>query len=126
MFPNSLILVAHICEEKTNPFRNYVTLDVSDRKRCAPLFKGIDLTFFDPCPQIPQIPKTVLCPPDSFGFILSIDPKQGGSQALDLKRLKKAIADGAFDDATIRALLEFAEEEEKVSVRLRKKRREED
>jgi hypothetical protein len=36
-------------------------------------------------------------------------------------RLKKAIADGAFDDATIRALLEFAEEEEKVQVRLRKK-----
>jgi hypothetical protein len=46
--------------------------------------------------------------------------------ALDLKRLKKAIADGAFDDATIRALLEFAEEEEKVSVRLRKKREEEE
>ena len=41
-------------------------------------------------------------------------------------KLKKAIADEAFDDATIRALLEFAEEEEKVSMRLLKKRREED
>jgi hypothetical protein len=41
---------------------------------------------------------------------------------LELKRLKKAIADGAFDDKMIRALLEFAEEEEKVSVRLLKKR----
>ncbi|MFH1015929.1 MAG: hypothetical protein V1771_02910 [Chloroflexota bacterium] len=45
---------------------------------------------------------------------------------LELKRLKKAIADGAFDDATIRALLEFAEEEEKVSVRLLKRREEEE
>ena len=59
-------------------------------------------------------------------FAFSIDPKQGESQALELKRLKKAIADGAFDDATIKALLEFAEEEEKVSVRLVKKRGEED
>jgi hypothetical protein len=40
--------------------------------------------------------------------------------ALDLKKLKKAIADGASDGATIRALLEFAEEE-KASVRLAKK-----
>jgi hypothetical protein len=30
------------------------------------------------------------------------------------KRLRKPIADGAFDDKTIRGLLEFAEEEEKV------------
>jgi len=36
------------------------------------------------------------------------------------------MADGAFDEATTRALLEFAEEEEKVSVRLLKKREEED
>ena len=41
---------------------------------------------------------------------------------LELKRLKKALSEGAFDDKTIRALLEFAEEEEKVSVRLLKKR----
>ena len=41
---------------------------------------------------------------------------------LKLTRLKKAIADGAFYDKTIRALLKFAEEEEKVSVRLLKKR----
>jgi hypothetical protein len=139
LFPNSLVFVfvAHICEEENKSIRKLrPPLDVSDRKRCAPLFKGIDLTFFDPCPQIPQIPKTVLCPPDSktvllcppdsFGFILSIDPKHGGSQALDLKRLKKALADGGFDDKTIRALLEFAEEEEKVSVRLLKKRGEEE
>jgi hypothetical protein len=46
--------------------------------------------------------------------------------ALDLKKLKKAIAEGAFDDKTIRALLEFAEEEEKVNVRLVKKRGEEE
>ena len=45
---------------------------------------------------------------------------------LELKRLKKLIADGGFDDATIRGRLEFAEEEEKVSVRLVKKRGEED
>ena len=45
---------------------------------------------------------------------------------LKLTRLKKAIADGAFDDATIRALLEFAEEEEKVSVRLLKRHEEEE
>jgi hypothetical protein len=42
------------------------------------------------------------------------------------KRLRKAIADGVLDEATIRALLEFAEEEEKVSVRLLKKREEEE
>ena len=41
-------------------------------------------------------------------------------------RLKKAIADGAFDDKTIRSLLEFAEKEQKVSVRLLKKRGEQD
>jgi hypothetical protein len=40
-------------------------------------------------------------------------------------RLKKALADGAFDDVTVRAVLEFAEEEEKVSMRLPKKREEE-
>jgi hypothetical protein len=45
---------------------------------------------------------------------------------LELKRLKKTIADGTFDEATIRALLEFAEEEEKVSVRLLKKCEEEE
>ena len=33
------------------------------------------------------------------------------------------MAEGAFDDRTIRAVLEFAEEEEKVSVRLLKKQR---
>jgi hypothetical protein len=58
-----------------------------------------------------------------FTFAFSIDSKQGESQALDVKRLKKAIADGTLDDATNRALLEFAEEEEKVSVRLLKKQR---
>ena len=41
----------------------------------------------------------------------------------DVKRLKKDMAEGAFDDRTIRAVLEFAEEEEKVSVRLLKKQR---
>ena len=45
---------------------------------------------------------------------------------LDLKKLKKAIADGSLEDATIRALLEFAEEKKKVSVRLVKKRGEEE
>jgi hypothetical protein len=35
---------------------------------------------------------------------------------------KKAIADRAFDDQTIRALLESADEEEKVCVRLVKRR----
>ena len=45
---------------------------------------------------------------------------------MELKKLKKPIADEGFDDKTIRALLEFAEEEEKVSVRLLKKRREEE
>jgi len=45
---------------------------------------------------------------------------------LELMRLKKAIADGAFDDKTIRSLLEFAEKEQKVSVRLLKKRGEEE
>ena len=49
-----------------------------------------------------------------------------GVSGLELTRLKKAIADGAFDDKTISALLEFAEEEEKVSVRLLKKRGEEE
>ena len=42
------------------------------------------------------------------------------------ERLRKPIADGAFGDKTIRGLLEFAEEEEKVSVRLVKKRGEEE
>ena len=45
---------------------------------------------------------------------------------LELKRLRKAIAEGAFDDKTIGALLEFAEGEEKVRVRLLKKRGEEE
>ncbi len=45
---------------------------------------------------------------------------------LELKRLKKTIVEGAFDDKTIRGLLEFAEEEEKVSLRLLKKRGEEE
>ncbi len=48
-------------------------------------------------------------------------------KSLELKRLKKKdIADGAFDDKAIRALLEFAAEEEKVSVHLLKKRGEEE
>ena len=46
--------------------------------------------------------------------------------ALDLKKLKKALSHGAFDAKTIRALLEFAEEAEKVSMHLRKKHGEEE
>jgi len=45
---------------------------------------------------------------------------------LEMAKLNKAIADRASDDATIRALLELAEEEEKVSIRLLKKREEEE
>ena len=45
---------------------------------------------------------------------------------LEKTEREKWHTDRAFDGATIRGLLEFAEEEEKVSVRLLKKRGEEE
>jgi hypothetical protein len=61
-----------------------------------------------------------------FTFAFSIDPKQGESQAPGPQETEKGDSGWGQYDKTIRALLEFAEEEEKVSVRLRKKRGEQD
>jgi len=45
---------------------------------------------------------------------------------LEPKRLKRRCVGGTLDDATIRALLGFAEEKKKVSLRLLRKREEEE